>query len=262
MAHSRNRLLSALVLEPLETIRHARKLERERGALLYRAIALRDQGDSLVLTRPRNWPARSRRVYARVVRLLGRPPFEMPVPDGDPALAAHLMLHEARQPARRAGVATAMLAGVAAVPALLVLLALCAIPGVRARLVPPDLAEHAAWTASSAYAKFRTSGKGPSTTEGLFFHTRKEEHPWIRIDLPREALLRSVRIENRSDCCSERALPLDVQVPDGDGWRLVCQRRSPFVTWTCHLPPTRTRTFRVMLAKKEFLHLRSIAAFE
>jgi hypothetical protein len=257
------RVFATLVREPASVIRQVLRVERERLSALRRAVALRELGDALCIARPPFWSARSRRAYLRVVRILSRTPFNLAVREGDPGSAATLMVREARRPFRRAAFAGAKLSAVVVIPALAILLVLDrSLPVAHAWLFPPNVAARATWRASSAIRGYRRSGKSPSTTKDLFFHTEKEDHPWIQIDLPEEARLRTVRIENRSDCCAERALPLDVQVPDGGGWRRVCQRRAPFSTWTCHFPPTRTKTLRVVLAGNDFLHLRSVSAFE
>jgi hypothetical protein len=74
--------------------------------------------------------------------------------------------------------------------------------------------------------------------------------------------VRKIQIDNRADCCEERALPLNVQVPDGKGWRMVCQRRAPFARWTCRPPPTTTQKIRIELPGHTALHLKRVSVFE
>jgi hypothetical protein len=212
-------------------------------------------GDALRLSRPRGYESRARRAYVAAIRLL---------PAGsehsqDPALVAHDVLAAARRPARLAGRRLAVSAAVAMVAALLVALA---ISPSRAWLVHADVARLAKWEASSAYRGAARSGRGPSTAKSHFFHTAREDHPFLRVDLEREVLVSSVRVDNRTDCCGERALPLDVEVFDGKSFRLACERRAPFRSFTCHFPAIRGTSVRVTLAGTGFLHLKRIAVFE
>jgi hypothetical protein len=65
--------------------------------------------------------------------------------------------------------------------------------------------------------------KGPASDGSTFIHTTFSDHPWIEIDLGAEHTLRSILVENRADCCQDRALPLNFEVFDGAAWRLVTQ---------------------------------------
>jgi hypothetical protein len=247
---------------------------RIRGSALRRASLLCDLADALSLSRPRQWRDRARRAYQDAVRRLRAPPAgeaaisQGSATDGDAATAdlaalAHGLLREARRPYRRLSRAAAQLAVLAAtgLVGLTLLVAVVSRPA-RDWLFPPDLAAQATWTASSAVPGVPSSGRSPSSDGTLFFHTTAQDHPWVRIDLPRQARVREIRIKNRTDCCAERALPLNIEVPDGDGWRLICQRRAPFSTWSCHPPPTWTRILRITIPGMTYLHLKSVAVYE
>jgi hypothetical protein len=130
-------------------------------------------------------------------------------------------------------------------------------------LFPPDLGAQAVWTASSTTPGFAKSGRGTSTSTLPFFvHSAHEEQPFVKIDLPRTARIREIRILNRTDCCAEQEVPLNVEVPDGAGWRLLCQRRTSFWSWTCHPPPTLTKTLRVVLPSGGVLLLKGVSVYE
>lgn len=102
-----------------------------------------------------------------------------------------------------------------------------------------DLAPHATWTVSSSYD---ASGcKSPQQTcvggENYFFHTGQEADPWIRFDLGKERHVSAISVENRRDCCEERADPLAVAVSsDGKKWTEVGRRTGTFSEWTKRFP--------------------------
>lgn len=145
------------------------------------------------------------------------------------------------------------------------LLGVAVLPPVRHRLFPRDLAAHAAWNASTAFPGSPDSGIGPSSSSMPFFvHTASEAHPWVEIHLQRPARIREIRVENRSDCCTERTMPLDVEIPDGvGGWDLICQRHARFSSWTCHpWHPVHAQTIRLSLPSSGMLHLRKVSVYE
>ena len=201
-----------------------------------RAAILCQVGDALALTRPPGWAERSRRACLGAIRRLDR------------RLAAVL--------ARRAALGFAGLAALA-------LVASAASPAARAWLFPPDLGAVASWTASSASSGGAMSGTSTRSSAGFFMHTDLQDRPSVLITLPRLAKVREVRIWNRSDCCQERTIPLNVEVPEGNGWRLICQRRSPFSSWACHpKSPEATRQIRIEVPETTMLHLQRVAIYE
>jgi len=241
-----------------------------RWPLLRAAGRLCELADTLVAARPRDWEARARRAYTRVARTLAPLGLAAPAPAVAPDAStlaralAHRTLAAARRPlwrlAAAGGAVVAVLAG-AVVGATLALAAVS--PRVRAAVFPPNVAAHANWTASTALPGYDTHGGRPSARPGApaFFHTNGDDHPWVRIELPAPTRLRSIRIDNRTDCCELRGLPLNVEVHDDPGWRLLCQRRTPFVTWTCRFPATTVDTFRLIVAGAGYFHLKRVAAF-
>jgi hypothetical protein len=143
----------------------------------------------------------------------------------------------------------------------LFLLAL-AVPSGRAWLFPRDLGRTAHWQVTSALGGNGKSGVGTSSDDPLFFHTASENNPSIDLDFGKVVHVRRVVIENRADCCGERALPLNVEIPGADGPRLLCQRRAPFRSWTCDTGGVRTKTLRIRRPGVSMLHLRRIEVYE
>jgi hypothetical protein len=235
---------------------------REHGARIRRARVWRQYGDAIFVQRLRDYQVRSERLYRRVLASLRAcPGFE---DDRAGALSeqARRALGRAERPLRKLEAGVAVIAGALALLVLVVVLLACAMsPSVRSRFFPADLAAGRPWVASNADPGYAPSGFGPSGTGPAFFHTTSMERPSIEIDLGDEHVVRSVLIENRADCCRERALPLDVEVFDGRSWRLVAERRSPFTTWRYDIDPVRTRKVRLVRAGVGFFHLKRISVY-
>jgi len=65
-----------------------------------------------------------------------------------------------------------------------------------------------------------------------------------------------VLVDNRLDCCRERAIPLVVEVStDQKEWRQVAVRHQLFDTWRADFPRVETRWVRLSVPRKTFLHL-------
>lgn len=142
------------------------------------------------------------------------------------------------------------------------LLLVLALPSGRAWLFPADLGRTARWHASSAMGGSVTRGVGTNSDGPLFFHTISQDDPYVDLDLGKVVNVRRVVIENRSDCCGERALPLNVEVMEAGGPRLLCQRRSPFRSWTCATGGVKTQTLRIHRPGPTMLHLRRVEVYE
>jgi hypothetical protein len=233
------------------------------GRMQRRAAILCQVGDALALTRPRGWADRSRRAYLGAIRRLDQSALAA-LASHDPASVARAVLRDARRPYRRLAAVLARVGALAFVGlAALALVASGVSPAARAWLFPPDLGAVASWTARSADSGGVGSGRSTRSHAGFFMHTQSQDRPWVLITLPRLAKVREVRIWNRSDCCQERTIPLNVEVPAGDGWRLICQRRSPFSSWPCHpKSPEVTRQIRIEIPQTAILHLQRVAIYE
>jgi hypothetical protein len=136
------------------------------------------------------------------------------------------------------------------------------VPAVRAAL-REDLAARAAWRASSAAEGLPREGRGAQPTPGaaMFFHTAPEPAPWVQLDFGARVALHRVDVENRADCCGERAVPLVMELsPDGAAWTEVARRAEPFGTWTVDLPAREARYLRLRAMRVTSLHLHAVRA--
>jgi len=243
------------------------RFHRVHGARYRRASALCMTADLMDVRRPRGWEGRAERLYRRAARDLDAIVAPAP-PDPVAARHAHRSLATAARPYRRMAVALGAFAGLAAlVLALLVLLACLISPAVRMRLFPRDLAAGRRWVTSSAMAPYNLhSGVGPRAgkDQDFFFHTDSTDHPWVEIDLGKPRTIRSLLVENRRDCCWERALPLNFEIEDLEThqWRKVAQRRAGFHVWTHQIKPVTARHVRFRLAGVGMFHLRRISLYQ
>jgi F5/8 type C domain len=125
-----------------------------------------------------------------------------------------------------------------------------------------DRAVGAPWRTSSHY------GSGGCTSpnqkcegaDGWFFHTaEKDRNPWIEFDLRGSKSVSTVVVENRSDCCAERAVPLIVELSDDrHHWRQVAERQEPFTTWRAHFPGSDAAFVRLRAPHAVALHLKRV----
>lgn len=124
----------------------------------------------------------------------------------------------------------------------------------------PDLAEGKTWRASSSYDGFSSErGICDGRRTRIFFHTKRENEPWVEIDLGSEMQVQRVDIQNRRDCCRDRAFPLAVEGSiDGQRWRELARHTEPFSKWTARFAATTVRYVRVKALKRTYFHLESV----
>jgi hypothetical protein len=254
--------LRQIFRSPLPPLAAACRHFWRHGARIRRARLLCQYADGVRMHRVTGWMPRSSRLYRRTCKTLGDlvPPDESAVDDA--GLAAHRALRRATEPYRAlmaAGLRCAVLLTVVALLALTV--AASVSPGFRGRLFPRDLAAGRPWTASNTDFNMPAGGSGPAGTGPLLFHTGNVRDPWVEIDLGSEHIIRSIRVENREDCCQERALPLNVEIKAGDTWRLVVQRRTAFSVWSEDIGPVRARYIRLLRPGTNYFHLKRIQVF-
>jgi hypothetical protein len=121
-----------------------------------------------------------------------------------------------------------------------------------------DFAPRATWTLSSDANAGGCRSPAQACPEGpsFFFHTGLENDPSITFDLGREKGLSRVIVENRLDCCGERASPLVVEVSsDRKKWRQVARREGYFTTWRAKFPRLRARFVKIRVPGNSILHL-------
>ena len=121
----------------------------------------------------------------------------------------------------------------------------------------PDLAAGKSWRASSQAHKCRPrQTKCGGVTTSIFFHTRQERKPWVEIDLGKPMTFARFEVENRDDCCRERAVPLLFEVSeDRKRWVRLAHRRSSFRIWKLTFDPVRARYIRLRVDRRSILHL-------
>ena len=121
-----------------------------------------------------------------------------------------------------------------------------------------DLARRASWTVSTPYvaAGGCTSPKQVcAESPNYFFHTLQENNPFVVFDLGRERAFSEIVVENRLDCCNDRAVPLVVEVSsDQHKWREVARHDKPFTTWRDDFPRVRARWVRLRIRGIGILH--------
>lgn len=135
---------------------------------------------------------------------------------------------------------------------------LVAAAGLTAFVVHAPRAGH--FRASSAYAGYSKSGQlGTSGPYDTFFHTKEQESPWVEIDLGGDRSISEVRVLNRFDCCTDRAVPLVVEVRSEQGsFHEVARREADFDDWRATFTEEKARYVKLTVPRKTLLHLRSV----
>jgi hypothetical protein len=99
------------------------------------------------------------------------------------------------------------------------------------------------------------------TTEdcgNALFHTEEEDQPWVKYDFGRPIDLHSIDVENRTDCCYDRAVPLIVETSlDGESWSEQARADRAFGSWSSPLRG-RAQFLRLRTDHKTYLHLGAI----
>jgi hypothetical protein len=126
---------------------------------------------------------------------------------------------------------------------------------------PEPVQTEPTFKASSAWGSFLTTGVlgHRSGKEDLLFHTEEEAEPSVIVELHRAMTVRRVVVTNSTDCCSERVIPLAIDVKTGpNAWKTVAQNDGNFVTWEAEFAPTTTRAVRLHVPRRTMLHLYDI----
>ncbi len=144
------------------------------------------------------------------------------------------------------------------------LLALLVLVGVGGALRWRDARELTAgkpWTTSSSLngAGCTSPAQHCEQSPSFFFHTTEEANPWVEFDLGVTRSISRVRIENRRDCCSDRAVPLTVEVSTNHkDWRAVARQAEDFTTWNVSFGSTEARWVRLQTHGQRYLHLAEV----
>jgi hypothetical protein len=136
----------------------------------------------------------------------------------------------------------------------------------EARQEHSDFAHGKPWRASSTFEQERGCESPEQTCSentGYFMHTREERNPWVEWDLGRPQRISLVRVENRHDCCFDRAVPMVVEIStDHRKWRQVARRNDEFSSsWEASFDTVPARWVRLRVLKKSFLHLARVSIF-
>jgi hypothetical protein len=120
-----------------------------------------------------------------------------------------------------------------------------------------DVSRGKPWTTSSVYEPVcQSPAHACGQTQGYFFSTKKEDSPWLVIDLTRPEAIRGAHVQNRRDCCPERAVPLVIEVSsDQRNWREVARTNETFDEWKVRFPAVVTRWVRFRIPRQSYLHL-------
>lgn len=126
-----------------------------------------------------------------------------------------------------------------------------------------DLAIGKPWSVSSTAAPGCVSPEQQCQNSlDFFFHTAEQDNPWVVIDLGRLQRISSVEVENRRDCCKERAVPLVLEVSsDGKQFQPILQQAESFSTWTAEFAPLDARWVRLRAQRRTYLHLARVRVF-
>jgi hypothetical protein len=124
-----------------------------------------------------------------------------------------------------------------------------------------DVAVGKAWRASSKYSVggCQSPAQQCDDSPDYFFHTQEEANPWIEFDLGSVQRVRAVRLENRKDCCVERATPLVVETSTDDHtWKTVARHEGAFTGWLAEFAPIDARWVRLRVERRVPFHLLAV----
>lgn len=92
------------------------------------------------------------------------------------------------------------------------------------------------------------------------FHTDGQDNPWIEFDLGAPTRVRRIEVENRDDCCQDRAVPLVAELSnDRTTWKVVGRQEKDFSTWVAKFAPTTARYVRLRVPRSTTFHLHRVA---
>jgi hypothetical protein len=119
-----------------------------------------------------------------------------------------------------------------------------------------DLAPKATWNANPFWMGCESPAQECPDHQDFFFHTHEAMDPSITFDLHEERQISALSIENRRDCCGERAVPLVVEVSsDGRTFTEIARRTKQFISWHPHFRTVRARWVKLHVADRTMLHL-------
>jgi hypothetical protein len=128
--------------------------------------------------------------------------------------------------------------------------------GIHALSLGPNLLKGKPYRTSTAW----TGCSADAGCQALLFHTDPEFNPWVEFDLGAPKKFHRLEVGNRTDCCSERAVPLVAEISnDRVSWQEIGRRENDFANWTATFPPKTARYLRLRVARHSTLHLKDVA---
>jgi hypothetical protein len=136
----------------------------------------------------------------------------------------------------------------------------------RQAISGPNLALDRPVTMSSKYAEGNV-GRDPSAVvdgdrQNLGFHTDRGGPQHVTIDLGAKKEIRSVVVYNRTECCSNKAVPLRIEVSkNGRRYRRVAERSRDFEVWEATFSSTAARYVRLVSSSGDYFHLAEVEVY-
>jgi F5/8 type C domain len=127
-----------------------------------------------------------------------------------------------------------------------------------------ELVDGKSWRISSNYGGgCKSPLQDCKNNFGYFFHTNPNDHdPWVEFDLATTQQISRLEVENRRDCCFDRASPLVFEVSvDHRKWQEVTRHDGEFANWKTTFPPVPARWVRLRVPKTTALHLNKVRIF-
>ncbi|HET9933650.1 MAG TPA: discoidin domain-containing protein [Polyangiaceae bacterium] len=123
-----------------------------------------------------------------------------------------------------------------------------------------DVARGKPWEISTNYGEGCASpDQTCENSPQFFFHTLEQNDPWFIVDLQEPTSISGLRVDNRGECCLERAIPLVVEVStDRQNWSEVARRTTEFGTWRVSFAPVQARYVRLHVPRVTNLHLKRV----
>ncbi|HEX3597694.1 MAG TPA: discoidin domain-containing protein [Polyangiaceae bacterium] len=129
----------------------------------------------------------------------------------------------------------------------------------------PNLALHAGVTLNDSDPNFNVDPARvvDGDRSNLGFHSAQKANATLTIDLGAVKSVHHIDIYNRSDCCQERAVPLEAEVSvDGSKYRSMAQMKYPFEFWSAPLPGgTKARYVRLVHTSALYFHLAEVEVY-
>jgi len=96
----------------------------------------------------------------------------------------------------------------------------------------------------------------------LGFHTDNLPNQFVVIDLGSSVKFDKVVVYNRSDCCKERAVPLQLEVSDDNAnYKKLAERTDEFDVWTASMLRAKGRYVRLRLLVSNPFHLAEVEVY-